>query len=157
MRALYYECFSGISGDMHIGALVDLGVPADYLNAQLARLNVANEFELRLERASKHGISGTQATVVLAPDAERPHRHLRHVKAIIESAQLAPKVTAQALNILGIPFLRLMIFLNGWQMTNGYPQSICAVPSLPRLKLRQAVRSLRSLIRLITTLLPRSI
>jgi uncharacterized protein (TIGR00299 family) protein len=99
MRALYYECFSGISGDMHIGALVDLGVPADYLNAQLARLNVANEFELRLERASKHGISGTQATVVLAPDAERPHRHLRHVKAIIESAQLAPKVTAQALNI----------------------------------------------------------
>lgn len=99
MRALYYECFSGISGDMHIGALVDLGVPAEYLNAQLARLNVANEFELRLERASKHGISGTQATVVLAPDAERPHRHLRHVKAIIESAQLAPTVTAQALNI----------------------------------------------------------
>lgn len=99
MRALYYECFSGISGDMHIGALVDLGVPADYLNAELAKLNVANEFELQLQRASKHGISGTQAKVVLAPDADRPHRHLRHVKAIIESAQLAPKVTARALDI----------------------------------------------------------
>lgn len=99
MRALYYECFSGISGDMHIGALVDLGVPADYFHEQLARLNVANEFELRLQRASKQGISGTQATVVLAPDAERPHRHLRHVKEIIESANLAPQVTQLALAI----------------------------------------------------------
>lgn len=99
MRALYYECFSGISGDMHIGALVDLGVPPEYLHEQLARLNVAGEFELRLQRASKHGISGTQATVVLAPDADRPHRHLRHVKEIIESAELAPQVTELALTI----------------------------------------------------------
>ena len=104
MRALYYECFSGISGDMHIGALIDLGVPGDYLQAELAKLKVASEFELRLERASKHGISGTQAKVVLAPDADRPHRHLRHVNAIIESAQLAPAVTQRALD--GRPGLR---------------------------------------------------
>ena len=39
MRILYYDCFSGISGDMNLGALVDLGVPGDYLLKELKKLS----------------------------------------------------------------------------------------------------------------------
>ena len=58
-RALLYECFSGISGDMHIGAMVDVGVPVDYLSDQLAKLELADEFELEIASGSKLGVTGT--------------------------------------------------------------------------------------------------
>ena len=62
---LVYDCFSGISGDMHIGAMLDLGVPFDYLAGELAKLNMAEEFELMAERDTKLGIRGTRATIRL--------------------------------------------------------------------------------------------
>jgi uncharacterized protein (TIGR00299 family) protein len=77
MRALLYECASGISGDMNLGALIDLGVPYDYLAGELAALQLGGEFALRVERAQKMGIAGTRATVVLAGIAaqEIDHAH----------------------------------------------------------------------------------
>ncbi|MCZ6619652.1 MAG: nickel pincer cofactor biosynthesis protein LarC [Gammaproteobacteria bacterium] len=96
---LYYDCFSGISGDMHIGALVDLGVPEDYLHGELAKLSVAGEFTLRLERARKMGITGTKATVSLHTDEATPVRHLSEVEAIILSAGYSPGVTELASGI----------------------------------------------------------
>ena len=47
---LVYDCFSGISGDMHIGAMLDLGVPEAGLRADLDRLAMADEFELEVRR-----------------------------------------------------------------------------------------------------------
>ena len=73
---LVYDCFSGISGDMHIGALVDAGVPGDWLREQLARLPMAEEFELTLEADQRQGIAGTRATVHLRKESHQ-HRHLR--------------------------------------------------------------------------------
>ena len=49
MRILYYDCFSGISGDMNLGALIDLGVPFEYIKEELNKLNISNEFEIKAE------------------------------------------------------------------------------------------------------------
>ena len=98
-RALFYECFAGISGDMHLGALVDVGVPAEHLQAQLAKLELAGEFELRLAPGSKMGIGGTKASVQLAADAERPARHLATIADIIRRAGYSPSVRDSAIGM----------------------------------------------------------
>ena len=97
--ALYYECFAGIAGDMHLGALIDLGVPEPHLQAELARLELAGEFSLVAEPASKDGIAGTRATVRLAPEAERPHRLLADIEGIVLRAGYAPAVQERALGM----------------------------------------------------------
>lgn len=95
-KALLYECFAGISGDMHLGALIDVGVPADHLRRELGRLEMADEFELVVQSAAKHSVSGTQASVRLAEDASRPARGLRAIKGIIDRAGYAPAVRDRA-------------------------------------------------------------
>ena len=62
MKIAYFDCFSGISGDMVLGALVDAGVDPDALNTELAKLKL-DEFTLRFEKTTKHSISGTWAVV----------------------------------------------------------------------------------------------
>ena len=75
MKIAYFDCFSGISGDMVLGALVDAGVDPDALNTELAKLKL-DEFTLRFEKATKHSISGTRAIVETDdPTAEDSHKH----------------------------------------------------------------------------------
>ena len=96
-KALLYECFAGISGDMHLGALIDIGVPAEVLRQELGRLELAGEFALVAAPAVKMGIAGTRATVQLAPTApERPARGLRAILALIERAGYPPAVRDRA-------------------------------------------------------------
>lgn len=100
MRTLYYDCFSGISGDMHIGAMVDAGVPADHLRTELDKLRLADEFRLNIEPAAKMGIAGTKATVVIDPERPQPPaRHLADVRSIIEDAGYAQPVATIALGV----------------------------------------------------------
>ncbi|MGI6435872.1 MAG: nickel pincer cofactor biosynthesis protein LarC [Syntrophomonadaceae bacterium] len=61
-KVLYFDCFAGISGDMTLGALLDLGVDKDYLSAELARLNLG-EFNLKISRKTRQGIAGTDVQV----------------------------------------------------------------------------------------------
>ena len=63
MKIAYFDCFSGISGDMTLGALVDVGVDPGALKAELSKLKLDAEFVLDFEKASKHHISGTRAIV----------------------------------------------------------------------------------------------
>ena len=63
MRIAYFDCFSGISGDMTLGALVDVGVDPGVLKAELSKLQLDTEFSLDFERSSKHHITGTRAIV----------------------------------------------------------------------------------------------
>ena len=95
-NTLYYECFSGISGDMHLGALIDLGVPLEHLRAELGKLELAGEFELVANTDTKMGITGTKATVRLQPDIPRPHRHLSTIRDIIGRAGFSAAVTDRA-------------------------------------------------------------
>ena len=98
MKILYYDCFAGISGDMNLGALIDLGVDANYLRSELGQLNIEG-FHLNIEPDIRRGISGTKATVVIEnPDNEK-HRHLRHVEEIINNSTLSDKVKTTSLDI----------------------------------------------------------
>ncbi|MGO5065707.1 nickel pincer cofactor biosynthesis protein LarC [Clostridium sporogenes] len=74
-KILYYDCFSGISGDMNLGALIDLGVDKDYLLKELAKLNINDEFEIKINKDSRKGISGTKVDVILKNLCEHEHNH----------------------------------------------------------------------------------
>jgi uncharacterized protein (TIGR00299 family) protein len=75
MRIAYLECFSGISGDMLLGALVDAGVPFTRLAETAAALNVGARLEMR--KVSRGGLAGTKVDVI-APDDPREHSHDPH-------------------------------------------------------------------------------
>ncbi len=95
MKALLYDCPSGISGDMNLGALVDLGVPAEYLLSELARLELGEEFKLTFAKADKQGIVGTRATVAVSGHGHRhahPHRHYADIRKIIASSPFKPAI-----------------------------------------------------------------
>lgn len=97
-RILYYDCFAGISGDMNLGALIDLGVDPEYLKSELEKLNIEG-FHLEIGRDIRKGISGTKATVIIEnPDNEK-HRHLRHIKDIINNSLLSAEVKDKSLAI----------------------------------------------------------
>ncbi|MDR2738688.1 MAG: nickel pincer cofactor biosynthesis protein LarC [Treponema sp.] len=64
MKTLHFDCFAGISGDMTLGALVDLEINPDTLRTELGKLGL-DGWELRFERDQRGGITGTHAVVVL--------------------------------------------------------------------------------------------
>lgn len=65
-KILYYDASCGISGDMNLAALVELGVDFDYLCAELEKLNLAGEFRLERKNVLKNGIAATKIDVVCA-------------------------------------------------------------------------------------------
>ncbi|WP_407270856.1 LarC family nickel insertion protein [Radiobacillus sp. PE A8.2] len=74
MKVLYFDCFSGISGDMTIGALLDAGANADALVAELKKLNFEDEYELSWTKVNKNGITSTKFDVHLLNE-EHTHAH----------------------------------------------------------------------------------
>lgn len=81
MKTLYFDCFAGISGDMTIGALLDLGqVTPDYLQRELAKLGLSDEYELHIEKKAKWGVTGTDVHVHMTKEHD-PHEHLEHAHA----------------------------------------------------------------------------
>ena len=76
MRALLLEPFAGISGDMLLGAMVDIGVPADLLRQQVEALDLADRVELRVTAANRNGITATKVDVLVDGRTEEPgHPH----------------------------------------------------------------------------------
>jgi pyridinium-3,5-bisthiocarboxylic acid mononucleotide nickel chelatase len=83
-KIAYLECQTGIAGDMCLGALVDAGVPVEYLNTQLDRLGIAAEYQLWAEKIHHNGQIATKVHVDLtaikssnlhAPAHEHEHAH----------------------------------------------------------------------------------
>jgi uncharacterized protein (DUF111 family) len=75
MRILYYDCFAGISGDMNLGAMIDLGVSESYLKEELSKLGINDEFELDIYKGMKKGITGTKVDVKLLRRDSCIHDH----------------------------------------------------------------------------------
>jgi uncharacterized protein (TIGR00299 family) protein len=95
VRALHFDCFSGISGDMTLGALLDAGADESAVRAGLDSLGLP--IRLEVQRVRKGGFAATQVYVV-APE-EHAHRHLPDVEAILRRGALTPAQRDLALRI----------------------------------------------------------
>ena len=106
-RVLYFDCFSGISGDMALGAMLDAGLPLDDLKGALGSLAVSG-YEVSSERVLRAGVSSTKFVVHEAPPSldgpqassgaagsprtehHHPHRHLPAIFKLIDQSALSP-------------------------------------------------------------------
>ncbi|MGM0887414.1 MAG: nickel pincer cofactor biosynthesis protein LarC [Bacillota bacterium] len=75
MRTLYFDCFSGISGDMVIGALIDAGADPVQMEEELKKLNMDEEYTLSWGKVVKNGITSTKFDVILTSKSEQTHEH----------------------------------------------------------------------------------
>ena len=127
MKILYLDCFAGISGDMTIGALLDLGLDFYFLKNELAKLGVSG-YDLSLSRVDRSGINAAKFDVLLSeieinhhhdhsheghthdsslithhsslpPHHSHDHRSLSTIKHLIESSTLSEKVKKNSLAI----------------------------------------------------------
>jgi uncharacterized protein (TIGR00299 family) protein len=89
MKIISYDCFSGISGDMNLGAMIDLGIDKTYLINELNKLNLKG-WELIVQKDQRHGINGTKVTVRQTRH-EHAHRHLADIEQIINGSTLDTK------------------------------------------------------------------
>lgn len=114
MRIAYLDCYSGISGDMTLGALLDAGLDLDALRDHLALLDLGG-YRLATEPVAQASIVGTRLRVEIDPaatghehdhdahghhhDDTRAHRHWADIRAMIEGSRLPPPMRETALRI----------------------------------------------------------
>ncbi len=102
MRTAYLDCFSGVSGDMLLGALLDAGAPEADLRAALAALPVP-DLSLHIERKTVQGFAATQVAVRCGhphhAHGHHPHRHLAEIATLLAQAALPPQVRDTALAV----------------------------------------------------------
>ena len=91
----YFDCYSGVSGDMTLGALVDAGADPEALKAGIAGLGLSG-YDLSFERMESGGITGTRALVRLDPAVDQPHRHLSDILGILDASSLRQSVKQRA-------------------------------------------------------------
>jgi uncharacterized protein (TIGR00299 family) protein len=88
MRIAYLDCFSGISGDMFLGALVDAGVSPRLLEDTVTALDLGASMEI--SRVQRGGIAATKVNVVAPKRGTHQHgRHLREIRGIIDKAEIS--------------------------------------------------------------------
>jgi hypothetical protein len=95
MRGLYLDCFSGISGDMFLGALVDLGVPVARLRRELGKLPLRG-YAISATKATRAHLAGTRVEVTVS-SRRQPERNLRSIRRIIERSAFSPRVRGAAI------------------------------------------------------------
>ncbi len=95
MRVGYLDCFSGISGDMCLGALVDAGVALDAIVDALAGLPITG-YRLTAQRVMRAGIAATRVEVGLDESEHHPHRGLKDVLTIIGGGGLPEEVVERS-------------------------------------------------------------
>jgi uncharacterized protein (TIGR00299 family) protein len=96
MKAAYFDCFSGISGDMTLGALVDAGCPLEHLREDLKGLKVPG-WEICAEKVWKNGMAATHVSV--RTKDPQTHRSLNTILDIIEKSELRGDVRERASSI----------------------------------------------------------
>ena len=111
---LYFECNSGISGDMSVGALLDLGADKDILEKALASMKLDNEFQYKITKQMVNAISTSDFDVILPEHKHHEHNHehnhehhhehrnLNDVNAIIDKAEISENAKNLAKKIFKI-------------------------------------------------------
>ena len=99
MKILYYDCFSGISGDMNLGAMIDLGVDRNHLLAELNKLDIG-PYEVRISRDQRRGITGTRVEVIVGCEAvPAKGKTFRSIAKMIAGSDLSETVKAISLKV----------------------------------------------------------
>ncbi len=96
-RIIYLDCYSGASGDMLLGALLDAGLSLDDLKTDLALLDLQG-YDLTVEGQTRHGIVGCKFDVVDLAH-EHPARNLGVVRELIEASELADRAKARSVEV----------------------------------------------------------
>ena len=115
MRILHFDCFSGIAGDMTVGALRDLGVGEEVFRDAVAALGLGDEIHLHFEREERQGIAGWRFQVHAHDHGEHSHDHShgnshghgvhvhgrtwREIRSLLESSELSPEVRRRSISI----------------------------------------------------------
>lgn len=97
MKILYFDCFSGISGDMVLGALTDLIGDEQYLVREMEKLKTTVPFRLQIGGAEKSGIHGK--TVKVISDEKQPHRNFQMICELIDSSAFSEPIKQMSKNI----------------------------------------------------------
>ena len=95
MRVAHFDCFSGISGDMVLGAFVDAGLSVARLRSELKKLGLEG-YAMSAKKVSRSHISGTQVSIRVSRNVKQPHRHLKTILKLINSSALSKRVKADA-------------------------------------------------------------
>ncbi|MGA7955081.1 MAG: nickel pincer cofactor biosynthesis protein LarC [Gloeobacterales cyanobacterium] len=98
-KIAYLDCPSGLAGDMLLGALVDTGVPLTYLERELAKLGLQEEYRLACEKVLKNGVLATKVHVHLTDHSGHHHRHLPDIQRMIEQAGLPARAANWAAQV----------------------------------------------------------
>ncbi|MDU6247791.1 nickel pincer cofactor biosynthesis protein LarC [Paeniclostridium sordellii] len=96
-RILYFDIVNGISGDMTIASLLNLGVPKEIFLEEMSKLNLKDEFSIEISQKNESGIVGTNVNVVAKEG--HAHRHLVDIFDIIDNSSLNESIKERAKNI----------------------------------------------------------
>ena len=92
----YFDCFSGISGDMTLGAFIDLGVPVKFLKDSLAEIPLTG-FDLSVSQLSRNGITAKSVQVTTTND--KRSRNFAEIKSLIKKSPLSQRVQEKSIEI----------------------------------------------------------
>jgi pyridinium-3,5-bisthiocarboxylic acid mononucleotide nickel chelatase len=98
MKIAYFDCFSGASGDMILGALLDAGLPPDTLRSEIQKLGLSG-YEIADRKVVKRGIAATQALIDISEKHHHPHRNFADIEGIINSSGLDAAVKGKAIAV----------------------------------------------------------
>jgi hypothetical protein len=98
MKTIYLSGFSGVSGNMFVGALLDAGLSEEAFRKMVSALPVSG-YQLKIEKVVKHGVRATHFDVELDHAGHQPHRHLADIVKIIETAKLSDSVKARSIAV----------------------------------------------------------
>jgi len=99
-RVIYFDCFSGISGDMILGSLVDLGIDVKLIRKELKKINLKG-YKLTSHQVKRNGIMGTKVNVVIDPSIQKRNqaRSFTDIKKLIVKSSLSENVKTDSIEI----------------------------------------------------------
>ena len=98
MKLAYFDCFSGISGDMTLGAFINAGLSLSHLRSELRKLNL-DGYKISASQVKRCGLTATKVKVHISRPNYNEHRHYPDIVEIIAESELGALVKEKALSI----------------------------------------------------------
>ena len=97
MTTAYFDCFSGIAGDMVLGALIDLGLDVNYLKKELKKLDISG-YKIDVKKIKKNNITASDVYIIVNEEKQH-HRSFNDIKKLIDGSQLDNDVKDMSVKI----------------------------------------------------------